>query len=160
MTEKERASEKWFQERLARISKLGGPLEQINNSIPWGEFETILRKAFDEYCKKHGENNGANPKAFGHLRIFKALVLRHCHELTDEQTEYLIMDSLSFRRFVGLSLNDAVPGSDVICNYRLMLEEMQIYDVIFSKLEQMMTEKELVLQKGTYIVEFSDNKGR
>jgi IS5 family transposase len=34
--------------------------------------------------------------------MFKALVLQASHNLSDERTEYLIRDRLSFMRFLGL----------------------------------------------------------
>jgi IS5 family transposase len=39
--------------------------------------------------------------------MFKALILQASHGLSDEQTEYLIRDRLSFMRFLGLGLADS-----------------------------------------------------
>jgi IS5 family transposase len=41
--------------------------------------------------------------------IFKALVLQALYNLSDDQAEYQLRDRLSFMRFLGLGLEDAVP---------------------------------------------------
>ena len=43
---------------------------------------------------------------FDHVLMFKALILQVSHNLSDERTEYLIRDRLSFMRFLGLGLAD------------------------------------------------------
>ena len=40
------------------------------------------------------------------------------HSLSDERTEYLWKDSLSFMRFLGLTLADRVPDANSIWNFR------------------------------------------
>jgi Transposase domain (DUF772) len=42
---------------------------------------------------------------------FKIVVLQSLHNLSDEQTEYLIRDRLSFMRFLDLDLEDPVPDA-------------------------------------------------
>src|SRR3954453_16686063 len=41
--------------------------------------------------------------------MFKVLILQAMHSLSDERCEYLIKDRLSFMRFLGISVADAVP---------------------------------------------------
>ena len=43
------------------------------------------------------------------------------HSLSDERTEYLIKDRLSFMRFLGLTLADRVPDANSIWNFRELL---------------------------------------
>jgi IS5 family transposase len=43
--------------------------------------------------------------------IFKALVLQALYNLSDDQAEYQLRDRLSFMRFPGLELEDAVPDA-------------------------------------------------
>ena len=51
-------------------------------------------------------SKGGRPP-FDHVLMFKTLVLQASHSLSDERTEYLIRDRLSFVRFLGLGLADA-----------------------------------------------------
>ncbi len=54
-------------------------------------------------------SKGGRPP-FDHAFMFKVLILETSHNLSDERTEYLIKDRLSFMRFLGLSLNEMVMG--------------------------------------------------
>jgi hypothetical protein len=47
--------------------------------------------------------------AYDAVLMFKVLVLQALYNLSDEQTEYQILDRMSFMRFLGLELCDAVP---------------------------------------------------
>ena len=43
--------------------------------------------------------------------MFKVLVLQALYNLSDQRTEYQILDRLSFMRFLGLQLHDNVPDA-------------------------------------------------
>ena len=49
--------------------------------------------------------------------MFKVLILQSSHNLSDERTEYLIRDRLSFMRFLGLGLADTVPDANTIWGF-------------------------------------------
>jgi transposase, IS5 family len=51
------------------------------------------------------------------ILMFKVLALQTLYTLSDEQTEYLLKDRLSFMRFVGLALHDPVPDAKTIWLY-------------------------------------------
>jgi IS5 family transposase len=68
------------------------------------------------------------------------LVLQAQHNLSDERTEYLIRDRLSFMRFLGLGLADTVPGANTIWTFREALTRAQIegrpaIEVLFERFE-------------------------
>jgi IS5 family transposase len=46
------------------------------------------------------------------------LILQASHSLSDERTEFLIKDRLSFMRFLGLGLADPVPDANTIWTFR------------------------------------------
>ena len=52
-------------------------------------------------------NAGAKP--YDYVLMFKILVLQRMYNLSDEQTEYQIVDRTSFRNFLGLASGDRVP---------------------------------------------------
>jgi IS5 family transposase len=58
--------------------------------------------------------------------MFKVLVLQSSHNLSDERTEYLIRDRLSFMRFLGLGLADTVPDANTIWTFREALTRARI----------------------------------
>ena len=58
-------------------------------------------------------SKGGRPP-YDHVLMFRILILQASHSLSDERTEYLIKDRLSFMRFLGLSLADRVPDANSI----------------------------------------------
>lgn len=58
--------------------------------------------------------------------MFRILILQASHSLSDERTEYLVKDRLSFMRFLGLGLADRVPDATSIWNFREALTRAQI----------------------------------
>ena len=50
--------------------------------------------------------------------MFRVLVLQALYTLSDDQTEYQLRDRLSFMRFAGLALHDAVPDAKTIWLFR------------------------------------------
>ena len=67
---------------------------------------------------------------------FKILVLQSLYNLSDEQTEFLIRDRLSFMRFLDLGFEDAVPDATTIWLFREALVEAGLIDKLFDRFSQ------------------------
>src|SRR6202050_5529321 len=65
--------------------------------------------------------------------MFKVLILQASHSLSDERTEYLIRDRLSFMRFLGLRLADTVPDANTIWTFREALRGTPAIEVLFKR---------------------------
>lgn len=89
--------------RLESLSRLGDPLETLNQTIPWDSFRPTLTKALKKFRKSN-----AGRKPFDSILMFKILVLQSLQNLSDDQTEYHIRDRLSYTRFLGLGLEDII----------------------------------------------------
>lgn len=76
------------------------------------DFERFRRDLKRAVPRSDRAKGGRPP--FDHVLMFKVLILQTSHSLSDERTEYLIKDRLSFMRFLGLSLADAVPDVNTI----------------------------------------------
>jgi len=96
-------------ERYARLSKAGDPLEKLNSVVTWSVFRKPLAKALK---RSDGAKGGRPP--FDPVVMFKILVLQALYNLSDDQAEFVINDRLSFMRFLGLSLGDKVPDAKTI----------------------------------------------
>jgi transposase, IS5 family len=70
-------------------------------------------------------SKGGRP-AFDHVLMFKVLILQASYSLSDKQTGYLIRDRLSFMRFLGLALADAVPDANTIWTFREALTRAKL----------------------------------
>ncbi|TIX72903.1 MAG: transposase [Mesorhizobium sp.] len=84
-------------ERYARLSAAGDPLERLNTVVAWEMFRKPLAKALNRPDRSQG---GRRP--YDAVMMFKVLVLRALYGLSDEQAEFQIMDRRTFGRSLGL----------------------------------------------------------
>jgi IS5 family transposase len=70
--------------------------------------------------------------------MFRVLVLQALYNLSDEQTEYQILDRLSFMTFLGLDLQDGVPDARTIWLFREQLIRAQAVDKLFAQFDAML----------------------
>ena len=66
------------------------------------------------------------------------------HSLSDERTEYLWKDSLSFMRFLGLTLADRVPDANSIWNFRealsmALIDRVPAIEALFRRFDAALT---------------------
>src|ERR671917_2674854 len=108
-------------ERLKELSAKGDTLKRLNGLVDFEMFRPDLARAVP---RSDGAKGGRAP--FDHVFMFKVLLLQASHSLSDERTEFLINDRLSFMRFLGLSLADRVPDANSIWNFREALTRAQI----------------------------------
>lgn len=99
--------------RLRELSAKGDDLERVNALVDFEAFRSELERAVPRAERLKG---GRPP--YDHVLMFRILILQASHSLSDERTEYLIKDRLSFMRFLGLSLADRVPDANSIWNFR------------------------------------------
>src|ERR1700756_2415201 len=108
-------------ERLKQLSAKGDALERLSAVVDFELFRCALERAVPRLDRSKG---GRPP--FDHVLMFKVLVLQASHNLSDERTEYLIRDRLSFMRFLGLGLADTVPDANTIWTFREALTRARI----------------------------------
>ena len=75
---------------------------RLNRLIPWERFRQILESIPKAKAKRPGGR-----KPYDRILLFKMMVLQQRHNLSDEQAEYPVRDRLSFRRFLGIGLEEA-----------------------------------------------------
>ncbi len=83
--------------------------------------------------------------------MFKALLLQSLYGLSDAELEDALNDRLSFRRFVGLGLEEAAPDHTTICRLRNRLVEAGLLDRLFGELERQLDKAGLILRRGTML---------
>ena len=57
----------------------------------------------------------------GFQRYPKVLILQKYYNLSEEETEFQILDRFSFQRFLGLSVSDKVPDKNTIWLFKQRL---------------------------------------
>jgi transposase, IS5 family len=112
-----------IEERLRQLSAKGDELERLSAVV---DFE-LFRAALEQAVPRSDRAKGGRPP-FDHVLMFKVLVLQANHNLSDERTEYLIKDRLSFMRFLGLGVADTVPDANTIWTFREALTRAKIED--------------------------------
>ena len=122
-------------ERLKDLSAKGDALERLTVIVDFELFRPDLMRAVP---RSDGSRGGRPP--FDLVFMFKVLILQASHSLSDERTEFLIKDRLSFMRFLGLGLSDPVPDANTIWTFREALTRAQIdgqpaIQVLFSTYE-------------------------
>ena len=96
-------------ERHAALSAADDPLERLAAVV---DFE-IFRPVLDAALARSDRSRGGRPP-YDAVLMFRIPVLQALHSLSDEQAEFQLRDRVSFMRFVGLALHQAVPDAKTI----------------------------------------------
>jgi IS5 family transposase len=115
-------------------------LGEADALIDWTEIEQQLEGIY-------GASTGR--PSYPLLTLFKAMLLQQWYGLSDPRTEEAVTDSISFRRFVGLSLADPVPDHSTLSRFRAQLGNR------FTKLQEafnrQLDRRGLIIRQGTLI---------
>lgn len=118
-------------------------LERLGELVKWYRFEKLLKDLRDEA--------GPGRPGYKPLVLFKALLLQALYGLSDVELEEALADRLSFRRFVGLSFEDAVPDSTTLCRFRNRLTSQGRLEKLFGELDRQLEQAGVILKRGTML---------
>lgn len=118
-------------------------LDRLVSVVKWYRFEKLLAHLRDE----------GSPGRPGYpvLVLFRALLLQSLYGLSDRELEEALGDRLSFKRFVGLSLEDATPDHTVLNRFRNQLVEQGLLEKLFGELDRQLENAGLILKRGTML---------
>jgi IS5 family transposase len=132
-----------FVDALApQVASGTGRLDRIAALVKWYRFEKLLAPV---------RSDGPGRPAYPPLAMFKVLLLQSLYGLSDAETEEALADRLSFRRFVGLALADAVPDHSTICRFRNLLVEQGALEKLFAELDRQLDKAGVILRRGTML---------
>lgn len=117
-------------------------LEKLDHTLDWRPIETALQ--------------GMYPAQTGRppcppLALFKMSLLQHCYGLSDPQCEELVGDRLSWRRFVGLGLQDKVPDETTLVRFRQRLLEHGLHEKLLALVNRQLEKRGLILKTCTLV---------
>ena len=135
--------------RLEAISAKGDPLETIKTSVPWEDFRSEIEAVTETKPEERKSNAGRKP--YDTILKLKVVVLQSLYNLSDEQTEFMIRDRLSFMRFLDLGLEDPVPDATTIWLFREALIEAQLIDKLFDRFGQHLAAKGYIARGGQIV---------
>lgn len=133
-------------ERYARLSDAGDPLERLNAVVPWEVFRKPLAKALK---RSDGAKGGRPP--YDAVLMFKIMVLQALYGLPDDQAEFQIQDRLSFMRFLGLGLGDRVPDAKTIWLFREHLTQAGAVENLFARFDKHLTKAGYLAMGGQIV---------
>jgi len=131
--------------QLARLSKMGDSLEKINKLIEW----EIFRAPIVRRIRKADYSLGGRPP-LDEILMFKTTLLQDWNNLSDENTEYMINDRLTFQRFLGMELGEKAPDEKTIWLFKEQLGKegmRELFDIFNAKLQEL----GLVKREGSII---------
>ena len=82
--------------------------------------------------------------------MLKMCVLQDLHGLSDEETEFQVLDRTSFRRFLGLSVSDKVPDARTLWLFKERLGAEGVR-ALFERFHQALSEQGLIGKVGPII---------
>jgi IS5 family transposase len=114
----------------------------MDSVIPWNKLVDLIKPYYT-----HSEI-GRKRK---HLALMlKIHFLQHWYNLSDPEMEDAIYDRNSFQKFLELDmLSEAAPDETTILNFRHLLEQHNLQERMFNKVNRLLEEKGLILKKGT-----------
>lgn len=135
-----------FFEHQEKFLQYKDPLGKFNEHIDWECFRAVIEAGLP----KVDYSQGGRPP-FDKVFLFKVVVLQSLYDLSDEQIEYQITDRHSFRRFLGIDYNDAIPDQNTIWVYRESLTKAGIIDTLFTSFNQRLEKAGLITRKGSIL---------
>ena len=135
-----------LQRGLDALSANGDPLKLHKGIVPWEVFRAPIERA--TRLKAKGRKSNAGRKPFDAELMFEILVLQSLYNLSEEETEFLIRDRLSFMRFLDLKLENTVPHATTIWLLRERLTQAGLIDKLFEQFGQHLEAKGYIARGG------------
>lgn len=117
-------------------------LQRLHAVISWKPIERLLDSIYDA---RRGR------PAYPPRLMFKCLLLQLWYQLSDPELEEALADRLSFRRFVGVPLDQEVPDHSTISRFRAQLAGRDLGRQLFDEVNHQLEARGLLLKKGTLI---------
>jgi IS5 family transposase len=83
--------------------------------------------------------------------LLKAVLLASLYGLSERELEEALDDRLSFRRFVGLALEEKVPDHTVLNRFRNRLIGEGLLEKLFAELDRQLEKAGVILKRGTML---------
>jgi IS5 family transposase len=143
-----------LQHRYEGLDAKSDPLVAILAAVPFELFRGQLKTALVKGGLRRSDmdrKSAAGRKPWDEVLIFKVLVLQALYNLSDDQMEYQLRDRLSFMRFAGLGLEDAVPDAKTLWLYREALTRADAVEGLFHQFDGYLKAKGYLAMGGQII---------
>ena len=133
------------------VADLGGPrakafFDTCEQQIPFEQLAASVADIFND----DDDSRGGRPH-WPVVTMIKVLFIQKCFGLSDPAAEEMLQDRISFRRFIGLSFDDATPDHSTISTFRTRLRAKGHGSTLFDKTLEILRARGLVMNEGTLI---------
>ena len=118
-------------------------LGQIERIIPWDGWLSLIRP-----CYYKGERGN---KPYDLERMLRIYLIQNLYNLSDMATVAEVIDSRAFSEFCGVESSNQVPDGDTLGRFRNLLAVNGIQEKLFTQVYELLTERSLILKKGTIV---------
>lgn len=126
----------------AVVAGKAGPLDRIASLVRWYRFDKVL--------KGFGASGPGRPSWPAGV-MFRCLLVGSLYGLSERELEEALCDRLSFRRFVGLGLEESVPDHTSLNRFRNELVRQGLYEKLFAELDKQLDVAGVILKRGTML---------
>jgi IS5 family transposase len=117
-------------------------LDRIAEVLKPYRFEKLLKKL---------QPDGPGRPPYDPMVMFRALLLAQLYDLSDAALEEALNDRVSFRRFVGLPLDAAMPDHTTLCRFRNRLVQAGLMEKLFAEFNRQLEAHGTILKRGTMV---------
>ncbi len=115
-------------------------LDDVHKIINWSQIEQQL---------SHLNTSNRGAKSYPPILMFKIMILQAWYGISDPQMEKQLARDLMFRRFIQLSLSEAVPDHSTIWRFRNLLQEKNLLEPLLNLINNQLDEERLMITKGS-----------
>ena len=117
-------------------------LEQLDTVLDWDRVAAVVD---DLYAAPEGR------PSYPPLLLVKVLLLQQWYTASDPEIEAALWDRISFRRFVGLGLQDPVPDHSTISRFRAALAARGLGERLFAEVTRQLDAAGFLVKAGTLL---------
>jgi IS5 family transposase len=121
-------------------------LAEMDQVVPWARLCALI----EPHYPKASPAGGRPPLPLE--RMLRIYCLQQWYNLSDPGAEEALYDSITMRRFAGVSTDaDIIPDETSILNFRRLLESHQLTERLLAEINAHLCERGLLVGKGTIV---------
>jgi IS5 family transposase len=121
-------------------------LAEMERTVPWSRFCGLI----EPHYPKGSPAGGRPPLPLE--RMFRIYCLQQWYNLSDPGAEEALYDSITMRRFAGVSTDeDVIPDETSILNFRRLLEKHKLTERLLAEVNTHLSERGFIVGKGTIV---------
>ena len=119
--------------------------QKCNKLIPWQLLAQPLKGMYRNNTDKGGASN------WPVVMMIKCMMLQKWFNLSDPMLEEMLNDRISFRRFVGLRIEQKAPDETTFVEFRKRLRKHGHISTLFDKTIEILKARGVILEQGTCV---------